>query len=89
MNHSEKKKARPIPEALWRPQDLPAALGVSRSTAWRMQQEEGFPPPRRITEGLYGWLPGEVIEWLADRPIRTAPHRPRGRHLQGGVGHGK
>lgn len=76
------KKTRPVPTSLWRAQDLPQALGLSRSTIWRLQQEEGFPKPRQITQGCVGWIPAEIEEWLANRPAKTTPPRPRGRHIE-------
>lgn len=76
-----KKKARPVPTSLWRSQDLPSAIGLSRSTVWRLQQLEDFPKPRQITDGCVGWIPSEVEEWLSQRPVPTKAPRKRGRHV--------
>lgn len=46
---------------------LAAQLGISRTTLWRMVRDGEFPPARRITSGVKGWLPEDVEEWLRQR----------------------
>jgi len=55
-----------------RPKDLPAVLGVSRDTAWRISRREDFPLPRRIYGEVYGWLSEEIDTWLRARPVSDA-----------------
>ena len=63
------KKTRPVPEALWRPQDLPAALGVSRSTAWRVMVRSRSKKAAAFTRGCFF----AIVRVLHERP---APDRP-------------
>ena len=46
---------------------LAEQLGISRTTLWRMVRDGEFPPARRITTGVKGWLPEDVEEWLRRR----------------------
>lgn len=55
--------------------------GLSRTTAWRMQNAGDFPKPVRISPGRVGWWVSELDAWKAARgrtwrPRAAAP-RPR------------
>lgn len=50
--------------------------GLSRSTAWRMQQVGDFPEPVRISPNRVGWWESELTAWKATRTVRGLP-RPR------------
>lgn len=52
-----------------RANDLTKRLGISATTIWRLRQEGGFPPPRRLSAQSVGWLESEVDEWLESRPV--------------------
>lgn len=41
--------------------------GISRTTAWRMEQKGQFPKRRKVSDGLVGWLESELDEWIATR----------------------
>lgn len=56
--------------------------GLSRSTAWRLQQIGDFPEPVRISPNRVGWWESELTAWKATRKTRGLPHpkplaRPR------------
>ncbi|HWQ85407.1 helix-turn-helix transcriptional regulator [Brevundimonas sp.] len=50
--------------------------GLSRSTAWRLQQVGDFPEPVRISPNRVGWWESELTAWKATRTVRGLP-RPR------------
>lgn len=50
--------------------------GISRTTAWRMQQTGDFPNPVAISANRVGWWESDLTAWKAER--RTVP-RPRPR----------
>ena len=43
--------------------------GISRSTAWRLEQKGRFPKRRQVSDGLVGWLESEINEWISSRPV--------------------
>jgi len=53
------------------------STGLSRTTAWRLQRRDEFPPPYVISPGRVGYLESEVSAWKASRAHRTerAPAR--------------
>lgn len=50
--------------------------GLSRSTAWRLQQLGDFPEPVRISLNRVGWWESELTAWKASRKTRR-PRRPQ------------
>lgn len=52
--------------ALMRQRDLMEFMNVSRSTLWRMTQQEDFPKPV-ILMGLKRWRRDELESWLSSR----------------------
>ena len=44
--------------------------GLSRSTAWRLQQVGDFPEPVRISPNRVGWWESELTAWKATRTVR-------------------
>lgn len=50
--------------------------GLSRSTAWRLQQVGDFPEPVRISPNRVGWWESELTAWKATRTVRGLP-RPK------------
>lgn len=68
----------PAPESLaedrilpW-PQVRPIA-GISRTTAWRLQNTGDFPRPVVLSPGRVGWRESEVQAWRASRVPRGQP----------------
>jgi prophage regulatory protein len=51
--------------------ELLALTGLSRSTVRRLENEGGFPTPRRIGRRTVGWLLSEIQHWLQALPART------------------
>lgn len=47
-----------------RVQDL---VGISRSTAWRLQRAGDFPKPVQLSPGRVGWWESELTAWKASR----------------------
>ncbi len=43
--------------------------GISRTTAWRMEQKGQFPKRRKVSDGLVGWLESELISWIENRQV--------------------
>lgn len=50
--------------------------GISRTTAWRMQQTGDFPHPVPISANRVGWWESELTAWKAKRRLASQP-RPR------------
>lgn len=44
--------------------------GISRTTAWRLQQSGEFPTPVRISAHRVGWWESELTAWKARRTAR-------------------
>lgn len=56
--------------------------GISRTTAWRLQNAGVFPRPVQISPGRVGWRESEVTAWkrrLAPKGADTVLTRPRPR----------
>lgn|SRR6478609_1017797 len=56
-------------------------VGISRTTAWRLQNEGAFPLPVVISAGRVGWREEEIEAWAAGlhkRIPRKATHLARG-----------
>ena len=53
--------------------------GLSRSTAWRLQQTGAFPHPVALSPGRVGWWESELTAWKRARPPGRfrSPARPR------------
>ena len=52
-----------------RTSQLVEKIGLSRSTIWRLENQEKFPKRRQIGPGAVGWLEEEVEQWMSDRPV--------------------
>jgi prophage regulatory protein len=50
-----------------RARDLPATLGLSRSTIWRMVKDGRFPPPIKLSDNATGFRATDVDKWLDER----------------------
>lgn len=62
-----------------RVQDL---VGISRSTAWRLQRAGDFPKPVQLSPGRVGWWESELTAWKTSRggetpAVRKPPRAPR------------
>ncbi|MDB5421495.1 MAG: AlpA family phage regulatory protein [Brevundimonas sp.] len=61
-------------------------LGISRSTAWRMQRTGDFPMQVKVSPGRVGWWESELTTWKGARGgvIESPRHRrPRAPRLAG------
>lgn len=59
--------------------------GISRTTAWRLQNAGVFPRPVQISPGRVGWRESEVTDWkrrLAPKGVEKSPARPRPRRTR-------
>lgn len=50
--------------------------GISRTTAWRLQQTGDFPHPVPISANRVGWWESDLTAWKAQRRLAIRP-RPR------------
>jgi prophage regulatory protein len=60
----------PPGELLWNIKTVIQKTGLSRATIYRYTQRSLFPQKRRIGPNRVGWLPAEVIAWVATLPRR-------------------
>lgn len=47
-------------------------VGISRTTAWRLQNRGAFPRPVEISAGRVGWREEDIDAWAANLPARKA-----------------
>jgi prophage regulatory protein len=59
-----------------RPTECAAALGVSKTTLWRMTKRPGFPVAFRLGPNSVGWDESEIVAWLEARRVRPDSVRP-------------
>ena len=64
-----------INKRIVRRSELPALVGLSQATIYRMIARCEFPRPVQISSRLTGWRADEVEEWLFSRP-HTTPESP-------------
>ncbi len=50
-----------------RPKEVQSITGLSRTTIWRLEKDQGFPPRRQISPGAVGYLYTDVLEWMESR----------------------
>ena len=50
-------------------------VGISRSTAWRLQRAGDFPKPVSLSPGRVGWWESELTAWKQSRGAVGAPVR--------------
>lgn len=44
-------------------------FGISETTLRRWMDDEGFPRPKQLGPRAVGWVAGQVMEWLEQRPV--------------------
>jgi predicted DNA-binding transcriptional regulator AlpA len=63
--------ALPI-DAVLRPRQVMALLGISRTTLWRLwSRQKLLPPPLQLGPNSVGWRESELRDFLAGRPRRV------------------
>ena len=62
--------------ALMRQRDLMELLRISRTTLWRMMQQENFPKPV-IFRGMKRWRLEEIETWLRGRQEAAGGELPQ------------
>lgn len=67
----EARGARYLP---WK--EVARATGLSRTTAWRLQKRDDFPPPYAISPGRVGYREDEIEAWRVSRDRRGGRARP-------------
>lgn len=50
-----------------RPRNLPAIVGLSRTSIWRLERAGDFPKRIRLSAGAVGYRRAEVEAWLDSR----------------------
>ena len=53
---------------LLRTGEVLALTGLSRSSIWRFERDEGFPARIRLGPNAVGWDEDEVYSWIESRP---------------------
>jgi predicted DNA-binding transcriptional regulator AlpA len=64
---SARKVSPPVKPIFYRAARLAQALGISRTTLWRLWKRGVLPPPVKISRGVSGW-PASEIEVLIASP---------------------
>jgi predicted DNA-binding transcriptional regulator AlpA len=54
-----------------------ARVGISRTTAWRLQKRDEFPKPYVMSPGRVAYRESEVEAWKASRGHRSEPRQLR------------
>lgn len=65
--------ARPTRERLLAWPAVRERVGISRTTAWRLQKTGDFPLPVVISPGRVGWREEDIHHWLGSLAIRRNP----------------
>ena len=45
------------------------AVGLSRTTIWRLEKDGKFPARRKLSSNSVGWLRSSIEEWIQSRAI--------------------
>lgn len=48
------------------------AVGLSRTTVWRLVREDKFPAPVQLNSNSVAWRSDLIAEWIKSRPVATA-----------------
>lgn len=54
-------------DGIMRRPDVEKAVGLAKSSIYRLVAAGDFPAPVRLTKRAVGWKRGEVESWLAER----------------------
>ncbi len=49
--------------------------GLSRTTIWRFERNDGFPPRLRLGPNAVGWFEDDVVTWLHSRQRGLGPYQ--------------
>jgi predicted DNA-binding transcriptional regulator AlpA len=58
-----------LPARAIRTREVTGLTALSRSTLWRLRRRGQFPTPRRLSDGVMGWLSSDVDQWVRSRPL--------------------
>ena len=50
-----------------RPKEVQSITGLSRTTIWRLEKDQGFPSRRQISRGAVGYLHSDILDWIESR----------------------
>ncbi len=62
-------RSNPQADYFIKPSAIKSTVGISRSTALRLEAEGDFPKRRRVSPGQTAWLASEVFDWARQREI--------------------
>ena len=62
-------EAYSMKERLLRRREAERITGMSRSTIYRLMQEEAFPRPVRVGPGAVRWKLSDISAWIESRPV--------------------
>jgi len=70
-NQNKTSRAETMTETILRSKDVVAALGVSRSTLYRMMNSGEFPKSLKISRNTIGGRKSVVEQWVTQRPLSS------------------
>lgn len=62
-------KRETLKGALMSAPEVCQAVGLSRTSIWRLEVRGDFPRRRQLSPQRVGWLRSEVEEWVNSRPL--------------------
>ncbi len=49
-------------------------IGLSRSTIYKLMENDDFPKPMKLGSQAIGWRDGDIENWIASRPHASLRH---------------
>ena len=65
-------------DMLLRRQEVERIVGLSRSSIYRLMQDEDFPRPVRVGRSAVRWRASDIKAWLETRPVTKSELGPNG-----------
>ena len=62
--HKKLNEVKMNTKLLWRAAELSKMLGMSKTTLWRLRQDEKFPKPVNIGDRMVFWKAKDIQEWI-------------------------
>lgn len=62
-----------VPPLVYRMDELPHVVGLSRATIYRLVKRGAFPKPVGLTGTAVGWRATDLQEWLTALPQQEKP----------------
>ena len=56
-------------------EEVREAVGLSRTSIWRLEREGKFPKRRQVSAQRVGWITSEIMDWVEATPLAEPdPH---------------